>query len=231
MKSLLAASAIAAGLLFAQPALANLVLDPGFETPVVPVGGFTTFNTGTALGSWTVVGAAGNVAPVSGTFQQNGFSFVAQEGAQWLDLTGLNSNSATGVQQTIATTPGTSYDLSFWVGNVVNTGGIFGTTSTVNVLVNGSQVFSANNSGGVGSSSQTWQQFTTSFVAGGASTNLAFLNGDPGTDNDNGLDGVNLVVGGTAVVPEPSAWALLIAGFGGMGLVLRRARSQRRLAV
>lgn len=231
MKSLLAAAAIATGLLSAQPALANLVLDPGFETPVVPVGSFTLFNTGTTLGSWTVVGAAGNVGPVSGTFQQNGFSFVAQEGVQWLDLTGLNSNSATGVQQTIATTPGTTYDLSFWVGNVVNPGGIFGTSSTVKVLVNGAQIYSATNSAGAGSSSQTWQQFTTSFVASGSSINLAFLNGDPGTDNDNGLDGINLVVGGPAAVPEPTAWALLIAGFGGMGLALRRARSARRLAI
>ena len=30
---------------------------------------------------------------------------------------------------------------------------------------------------------------------------------------------------GSAAVPEPSAWALMIAGFGGMGALLRRRRA------
>ncbi len=79
-----------------------------------------------------------DVGVVSGTFVQNGFSFPAQNGVQLLDLTGLNSNAAEGVQQVIATTIGTTYKLSFYVGNIVDPGGIFGTTSTVNVQLNGS---------------------------------------------------------------------------------------------
>ena len=229
MRALLVASAVAAGLLFAQPALANLIIDPGFETPAVPAGSFSLFNTGTTFSSWTVVGAPGQVAIVSGSFQQNGFNFVPAGGAQWLDLTGFNSNSATGVQQTVATTLGTTYDLSFWVGNIVNPGGIFGTTSTVRVLLDGSQIFSATNSGGAGSASQTWQQFTTSFVGTGAPVTLAFLNADPSSDNSNGLDDIDLEIGSAGGIPEPTDWALLLAGFGAAGIALRTARRQALL--
>jgi hypothetical protein len=227
MKALLIASTVCATLACAHPAFANLLVDPGFETPVVTPGTFSLFNSGTTITGtpWSVVGVPGNVGIVSGTFQQNGFSFVAQEGVQWLDLTGLNTNAAIGVQQTVATIPGTTYALSFFVGNVVNPGGIFGTTSTVNVLLNGAPLLSATNSLGAGSTSQTWQQFTSSFMATGSSVTLAFINGDSATDNDNGLDGINLVVSGQrSAVPEPDAWSLMLLGFAGLGAIVRRRR-------
>ena len=57
-------------------AQANLVGDGGFESPVVAIGGFTSFATGDSFSSWTVGGAAGKVAIVSTTFAQSGFSFL-----------------------------------------------------------------------------------------------------------------------------------------------------------
>jgi hypothetical protein len=42
-----------------------------------------------------------------------------------------------GVQQTVATVAGTQYNLSFWVGNTYAPGGVYGTTSTVDVLLGG----------------------------------------------------------------------------------------------
>ena len=127
----------AAGLLTtfcSLPLRADSITNGSFETPVVPVGGFTNLASGsTGITGWTVVGAAGGVSIVSGSFSQNGISFPAENGVQWLDLTGDGTNSNEGVQQTFATTSGTEYTLSFWVGNVYNPGGIFGTTSTVDV--------------------------------------------------------------------------------------------------
>jgi hypothetical protein len=180
--------------LLGTPAFAgNLIKGGNFEKPVVPPGGSMTFSTGQTFGHWTVVGAPGAVSVVSGTFTQNGIAFPAKKGKQWVDLTGFNSNSATGVAQTVATTPGVAYTLSFYVGNVVDPNGVFGTTSTVNVLVDGGQVFTATNSMGQGQSKQVWQKFTTTIMATSTQTTIAFINGDPSSDFTNGLDAVKLV--------------------------------------
>ena len=178
---------------------ATLLTNGSFETPVVPVGSFSSFAVGSsAITGWTVVGPAGtSVSPVSGTFAQNGVAFIAQDGVQWLDLTGFNINSTEGVAQTVATTVGNLYQLSYFVGNTTG-GGIFGTTSTVNVSITGVAPFSDTNST-TSPTAQNWQQFTHTFVAAATSTVLQFTNGDPGTDNNNGLDHVVLLDLGPAV--------------------------------
>jgi len=188
-----AASAVPppAGSQFRFSPATNLLGNGSFEHPIVGGGSFDLFNTGTTFSHWKVTGAAGNVAIVSGTFTQGGFSFPAHCGSQWLDLTGT-SNSATGVSQTFNTTAGSQHTLTFFVGNIVDPGGIFGTTSTVNVLIDGQQIFSATNSGGAGSNKLFWKKFTTGFTATGSSVTITFLNGDPSTDTNNGLDCVQL---------------------------------------
>lgn len=211
---------VAATSFSATPVLGQIV-NGGFETPATPAGTFTLYNAGsTLLNGWSVVG--GQVATVSTTFTQNGISFPAQSGSAWLDLTGFNANHVEGVQQTLATVPGTTYTVTFWVGNVVNPGGIFGTTSTVNMTVNGSPVFTAMNSGGSGTATQFWQQFTASFTATGTSTTLGFLNGDPANDNTNGLDNISVAAGGGSTVPEPSTLAMLATGLIGLVPLGRR---------
>jgi hypothetical protein len=171
---------------------ANLIKNGSFEKPVVSAGSYELFGQGTKFGGWTVVGAAGNVAVVSNTFVQDGFTFPAAGGVQWVDLTG-NSNTPTGIQQTVATAAGTAYTLSFYVGNVNDPGGIFGVASTVNVYVNGTFVFTATNSRGAGQTKMVWQKFSTTITANTASTTIAFINGDPSNDTANGIDLVSLV--------------------------------------
>lgn len=168
---------------------ASLIKDGGFEAPTVPVGGFTSFAKGATIARWTVVGSGGGVAIVSGTYTQGSYSFPAAAGKQWLDLTGYNSNGAEGVEQTVKTVAGTNYKLSFKVGNL--SGGIWGTQSTVNVFVNGIQVFTATNA--TPGTTQNWRKFTYTFQATGATTTIDFINGDPSNDNSNGLDAVTLV--------------------------------------
>ena len=100
----------------------NLITNGSFETPVVPVGGFTNYLSGsTLITGWTVVGPEASI--VNGSYVSLGELFPAKDGVQWLDLTGDLSNAVEGVQQTVTTTPGTSYTLSFWVGNVFQPGG------------------------------------------------------------------------------------------------------------
>ncbi len=74
---------------------------------------------------------------VSGSYFSECCSFPAESGLQWLDLTGDVSNTVEGVQQTVATMPGTTYDLTFWLGNIYDPSGIYGTTSTVDVRLGG----------------------------------------------------------------------------------------------
>ena len=181
------------GSLTADVLAANLVLNGSFERPVV-ASGFLLFNTGsTAIPRWKVVGAAGDTAIVSGSFSQNGYNFPAKSGANWVDLTG-RSNTATGVEQTVRTEVGKQYRLTFFVGNVVNPTGIFGTVSTVDVLIDDAQVFSAVNRRLTGSTVQNWKKFAFTFTAEFTKTKIAFINDDPGSDTSNGLDAVNLVL-------------------------------------
>jgi hypothetical protein len=202
------------------PLRADSIVNGSFEAPIVSAGGFTNFSNGsTGINGWTVIGAPGGVSIVSGTFTQNGISFPAEDGNQWLDLTGDGTNSNEGVQQSFATTVGAQYTLSFWVGNVDNPGGIFGTSSTVEVLLGDSILLTATNGNTTVTGTQTWNQFVTTFTATGSTTSLAIVNGDPASDNSNGLDNVSVNLSGAQppTVPEPST--LMLLGSGSLGLL------------
>jgi hypothetical protein len=184
----------------------NLIVNGSFEAPVAPAGGFTDFPTGsTAITGWTAFGPSGTVVSiVDGTFAQLGVGFPAQSGNQWLDLSGNGSNSTEGVTQAIATVPGHQYHLTYFIGNTTG-GGIFGTTSTVEVLIDGVVAFVDTNS--IDSpATLAWQQFTHTFTAVNATTAVAFRNADPGGDNNNSLDDVVVIdQGGGVVAPVATA--------------------------
>jgi hypothetical protein len=173
------------------PATTNLIEDGGFETPVVPAGSFTLFSLGQPLTGWKVVGTGGNVGIVSDKYLGNGITFNAEAGTQWMDLTGL-SNTPTGIAQSVATTPGTGYHLTFWVGNVYDPGGLFGTSSTIKVYVNGSVRLTTTNSLQPPNHTQAWKEFALTIKATSSSTTISFINGDPSTDDSDGLDAVQL---------------------------------------
>jgi hypothetical protein len=142
------------------------------------------------------------VSIISDTSVGDGFTLPAAVGAQWLDLTGPASNNATGVQQTVATTAGATYILTFYLGNAYDPTGGLGLTSTVNVFVNGSQTFAVTNTAGQGLTSIFWQRYTTTMVATSSETTIAFMNGDGPLDNLNGLDGISLVAQEPAAQPD-----------------------------
>jgi Protein of unknown function (DUF642) len=206
-------------------AQANLLTNGSFESPSVPNGNFTSFSTGSVLiPGWTVTGPAGtSVSIVNTAFTQNGVTFQAGDANQWLDLTGAGVNSTEGLSQVVVTTPGNVYQLTYLIGNTSG-GGAFGTASNVKVLVNGLQTFSDTNST-ISATSLNWGAFSHNFTASGASTTLLFQNGDPSSDNSNGLDNVVLLdlgPGGGTSVPAPASFALILLGMGSLGLARKR---------
>lgn len=168
-----------------------LIADGSFEKPAAPTGGYLTFNAGDTFGGWTVSGTSGNVAVIGKDFTYGGYDISAGCNKQLLDLTGT-SNSATGVEQTVSTIANASYTLSFKVGNAYEASSDLGTSSTVLVYIDGNKVYKATNKKGNGKTREVWKAFTKTFVAKSAKTTINFVNGDPSTDTDNGLDCVKL---------------------------------------
>jgi hypothetical protein len=183
----------------------NLVVNGGFEEPVVREGGYVTYPPGQSFTGWQVVGPSGGVSPISGGYTHSGVRFVAHEGRQWLDLTGPSASTGVGVQQTVRTTPGQVYDLAFWVGNV--SAGGFGNVSTVEVFADGQSLGLARNDQTI-PGQQGWGLFKMQVTASGPTLTLTFVNRDPSNDNSNGLDAVSLTpaaVAGAAVAQSPAA--------------------------
>jgi Protein of unknown function (DUF642) len=186
-----------ATLLSALPGFAqnNLIKNGSFEMPLVQAGSYLVFNPPGNIPGWTVVGdPKKEVAIVSGSYCQSGVCFPAENGQQWLDLTGGN-NPATGegVQQTVHTIPGETYQLSFWVGNTSG-GGLGGVDSTVNGSITSTNLsidFFCENST-LSPAGLVWQRCTQYFTAKDTSTTITFTNGDKPTDYVNGLDNVVL---------------------------------------
>jgi uncharacterized protein (TIGR03437 family) len=198
---------VVSAFILAGAAQANILVNGSFESPTVTVGGSQNFNVGSAgIPGWTVMGPAGEaVAIVSGSFTQSGYTVPAQDGSQWMDLTGSSSNNIEGISQTAPTVSGKTYTLTFWVGNV--SGSTFGTISSVGLKINGSLAGNYTNSTpGV---RMNWQKFTYSFVATSNTSVIEFDNLDPPSDNSNGLDNVDLEEGGTA---SPAPVNLIVNG-------------------
>lgn len=195
---------------FAQ---AELIINGSFEQPAVSPGNYGLWTTGsTDITGWTVVGP--EVAIVHTTFEYGGLTFPSQSGDQWLDLTGATSNSMdNGVSQSVATTIGAKYLLSFHVGSVYN--GLQFFSSTVDLSIDGGSRMSFTNPSAT--STLVWQEFSYQFTAQNAMTNITFFNGSGPSNNNAGLDGVSL-----SAVPEPSSLFCVIVG--AVGLAARRRR-------
>ncbi|ELX13777.1 hypothetical protein Jab_1c24150 [Janthinobacterium sp. HH01] len=214
LKSTLLAVALA---MAAHAGAAELITNGSFEAgTIVPnhsdTGSQQLFSGDNAtLAGWTVVG--GNDIAWIGL--GNPYSLNASDGNNFLDLTGWHDNNSTGagVKQTIATTAGATYTLSFDIGNSINYNyGINDSLFVTAGSVVGQQVWST-----VGNQASSWEHVTMTFVASGATTDVSFGGGQAVWYI--GLDNVSVTA-----VPEPSSALMLGAGLLGMGAWLRRRR-------
>lgn len=217
MRNLNVLASISSLFVLAATSQANLIQNGGFESPVVTPGSYIQYNAGdTFTGGWVVGGH--DVDLVSSTYAEAGIVFNSNSGLASVDLTGGGNSGANSVSQTIPTSTGMRYAVSFYVGRAQSTvtGDYSGPASiSMTLLVNNTtQTFTNSNvlSGGI-----EWTLFTTSFVAQGSSTTLTFTNQTSGASNFAGLDDVDVTA-----VPGPQALAVF-----GLGL-LGRARRNRK---
>ena len=187
---LVGVAGLAAAIQLAAPARANLIVNGSFESPAVPVGGYTNYPGGsTGITGWTVVGVDSSVG--STAFVQSGIAFHSQHGNQFLDTAGVTSNSsASGVSQNVPTTAGASYTLSFYVGSCTDNNFFY--PSTVDLSINGGPRAHYTNPNAP-SDQLNWMQFTVSFTATGSSTVITFYNGGAPNNYESNLDNVTLV--------------------------------------
>ena len=202
-KKTLAALAACVALLSASPARANLVTNGSFEGG--PLGGFTTIPGGSsAITGWTVTGDS--VDWINTYWQPSDGSFS-------LDLDG---NGQGGVAQTLTTTSGQTYRVTFdMAGNVDNLPII----KTVDVFAGPTLQSFTFDITGHSHGSMGWETKTFLFTANSSSTLLWFASADPGFFGA-ALDNVSV-----DAVPEPGT--LMLLG-GGLVALARRRRNQQK---
>src|SRR4029077_15858414 len=204
-----------ASLLAATASHANLLSNGSFEA-----GSFVnqgndpmSLNPGsTTITGWTVV--TDTTAWIGAS---NPFSLAASDGQFFLDLTNYQPGAPfAGVTQTIATTLGATYSLSFDLGGSNRWGRPDG------LIASGagtSMTFTTPTTGTL----NDWYHETMSFVATGSSTTVT-LQGAGGF-NYIGLDNVSVDLASVPAVPEPATLSLLGLGLAGIGLMRRRRKN------
>jgi Protein of unknown function (DUF642)/PEP-CTERM motif len=205
-------------------ATVNLLVNGGFEDP--SNGGVWYLNYGTETNPANYVGPS-----FSGwTVTTNNVDIVEQgvsgpsaafEGSQYLDLVGYGSTG--GIEQSFSTVAGRTYDLTFaYSNNPWST-----TTASASVMGAGGHVdltdVVTHDTSTI--SNLDWVVYNGAFTADSSLTTLAFL-----TTVGSGSGGVMLdAVSVSSAVPEPSTWAMMLLGFGGIGFAGYRRTKVRSL--
>jgi Protein of unknown function (DUF642)/PEP-CTERM motif len=212
----------------ASGARANLITNGGFGDPngnfvANDPGGADLVSPGsTDITGWTISGGFPVAWIPSGGLYGGLDPSPGNPSAFFLDLTGVTDHPPfDSVSQTIATTAGAHYQLTFDLGSAIQWGIQDGVTASAGST---SGTFISTNPG---TSNNFWDSSETlNFVASGPST-LITLAGSTGFSYI-GVDNVSVVETSPGGVPEPSTWAMMLVGFAGLGYAgYRRARKPR----
>ncbi|MEP7100303.1 MAG: PEP-CTERM sorting domain-containing protein [Burkholderiales bacterium] len=204
-KNLVAAAALLAALGSAHAAT-NLVVDGSFEDQAQATGSWNVYGT---LPGWTTVSG-------SGIELRNQVAGSAFDGKNFVELDSYN-NSA--MAQTLTTTAGTFYTLSF---EYSAREGVAAASNAIGVYWNGGLLGTAMLDG-IGQSGNVWHQYSFT-VQGSGNGNDTLTFAAAGTNDALGgsLDAVSITA-----VPEPSTYAMMFGGLLLIGLSLSRRRAKR----
>lgn len=232
--------AVTAALALGTPALANSFTNGGFETLTNGPGqpGFNTEATGWTVGNYpyTFVFAPGTADTTGsdgifgnlrlwgpGNGSANGLT-DSPSGGNFIAMDGNFPNEPTGPLEQIITglTPGATYTVGFDYGFAQQFG--FDGPTEQNWTVNfAGQTFTTPTYNLPEHQFSGWFNQSLSFVANNATETLQFIAyGNVPVPPFALLDGVTFSQ--EAAIPEPATWAMLLAGFGMVGLVARRRK-------
>lgn len=204
MKKLLITAALLATFGAAR-ADSNLVVDGGFEAQAQAAGTWNIYN---SITGWSTFSGAGIEV-------RNQVAGTAFEGSNFVELDSSNNSAMT---QTLSTTAGASYTLSF---EYSARAGVAAASNPIQVYWNGNLLATAMLDG-IGQSNNVWHQYNF-MVQGTGSDTLKFAAAGIGDGLGGSLDAVSV----TAAVPEPSTYAMMFGGLALIGFSLRRRRSPR----
>jgi hypothetical protein len=211
LRRLSRAATLAAALCLAgsSATAANLFVNGSFETPTLTyqlLGGGSTAITG-----WTtVLSGAEHFGPAA-----YGLG-VAADGLMAVDLANFTYLSGGGLEQSVATVVGQSYDVSFAAGNSLSSGRTG--TGIVKVTIDGATTYSFNTAVAT-TAAMAWENRSFSFVATGTSTVVRFWNDQNPLNHFAVIDAASVQA---APVPEAQSWLMLGAGLAVVGAVLRK---------
>jgi hypothetical protein len=172
---------------------------------------------------WTSGGFGGSAGPGYGI--ANGLVGPPSGNAQMV-IDGTEGFGPTGgfgfIDQTISgLVSGATYTLSFWQAGSQEINASGATTQMFTVSL-GDQSFNSPTMNVASQGFSPWQQVTETFTWDGVGDTLTFMSVGSGDPAFTMLADVSLT-GTTGGTPEASTWAMIVAGFAGMG-VLARAR-------
>lgn len=201
--------ALAASAAIATGAQAVTVINGGFELGAPVTGGTDFLTTGdvTSLPGWTVLS--------SGVDLTDNSVWNAASGSRSVELSGIGSG---GVSQRVGGfVVGDKYRIRFSLSaNPLAANGNYRTT--VSATGGGAQAFTYTKTSMNSSTNMLYQTFEYIWTATRATSNFQFRSQGSSALGPV-LDNVSI-----SLVPEPSSWMMLIAGFGMTGFAMRRRR-------
>ncbi len=202
--------------LAAMPAWADLAQNGSFESGTTLSGSYLELNAGdsTSIANWTVIGSG-----IRAIDYINGY-WVASDGVRSLDLNGRPGPG--GIEQVLATNPGTLYTVTFDMAGNPDGGPTIKTmdVSAIGATTVQTQSYAFDTTGAT-RTAMGWTPMTFAFVAENASTTLRFMStvvypGDPSNV------GWGPALDNVSVVPVPGAVLLGLLGLSAAGVKLRK---------
>ena len=200
-----AAAAAAAALLGPGAASAAVVLFSDFEEAPVATGGFAIFDT---ADGWTKGAGTAGIE-----IQDNVAGAPAPTGgAQFVELDSTGNST---MYYDLAV--GGTFNIDFLYSPRPNVGSA---SNPISVYLNGVKLSPPGTLTGGPLGATSWMSYSTNHFSAAAGSRIEFR--AEGTSDSLGGYVDNITI---STAPEPSSWAMMLVGFGGLGALLRRRRA------